>query len=93
MAEKIDKAKKRKRQAEDTSKPSKKVALDRAKNIKISLPETDKWAPVIGMASSALPLWKKRDLILYSIYPRPISAIYYTAQALHQVSPKGCSEC
>jgi len=53
MAEKIDKAKKRKRKSEDSSKPSKKVAIERTRSIQISMPETDKWAPIIGMVLSS----------------------------------------
>ncbi|KAG9245310.1 RNA polymerase I associated factor, A49-like protein [Calycina marina] len=60
MAEKIDKGKKRKRASNDFSKPSKKLALDPSKPIKISFPETDKWAPIIasttGIDMPAIPL-------------------------------------
>jgi DNA-directed RNA polymerase I subunit RPA49 len=49
MADKVERAKKRKRDTDDSSKPSKRVAVDDAKQINISLFESGKWAPVIGM--------------------------------------------
>jgi DNA-directed RNA polymerase I subunit RPA49 len=49
MADKADKGIKRKRQAQGPSKPSKKVAIEEDRNIKISLRDAEKWAPVIGM--------------------------------------------
>lgn len=48
MSDKTEKVKKRKRQADGTSKPSKRVAIDEDKQIKITLQETEKWAPVVG---------------------------------------------
>lgn len=49
MGDKIEKAKKRKRQDGESSKPSKRVAVDGDKQINISVLESGKWAPVIGM--------------------------------------------
>jgi DNA-directed RNA polymerase I subunit RPA49 len=49
MADKADKGKKRKRNTDGTSKPSKRLALDADKQVKISHHEAEKWAPVIGM--------------------------------------------
>ena len=49
MSEHIEKVKKRKRNTDDSSKPSKRVAIEEDKEIRISLPEADQWAPVIGM--------------------------------------------
>jgi DNA-directed RNA polymerase I subunit RPA49 len=49
MGEKTDKNKKRKRDADGSSRSSKKVAIEEDRNIKISLQESDAWAPVIGM--------------------------------------------
>jgi hypothetical protein len=51
MAERIHKEKKRKREKDGSSKPSKRVAIEEDKQIKISLVESEKWAPVIGMSS------------------------------------------
>jgi len=48
MAEKVDKGKKRKRPTEESSEPSKKVAIDEDKTIKISLHDADRWVPVVG---------------------------------------------
>jgi hypothetical protein len=49
MADKADKGKKRKRITDGTSKPSKRLALDADKQVKISHHEAETWAPVIGM--------------------------------------------
>ncbi len=51
MAERIHKEKKRKREKDGSSKPSKRVAIEEDQQIKMSLVESDKWAPVIGMSS------------------------------------------
>jgi hypothetical protein len=51
MAERIHKEKKRKREKDGSSNPSKRVAIEEDKQIKISLVESGKWAPVIGMSS------------------------------------------
>ncbi|KAF8865909.1 RNA polymerase I associated factor, A49-like protein [Acephala macrosclerotiorum] len=48
MADKVEKAQKRKRDTEDSSRPSKRVAIDGDKQIKLSLHETGKWAPIIA---------------------------------------------
>jgi DNA-directed RNA polymerase I subunit RPA49 len=48
MADTIDKGKKRKRRTDGSSKPSKKVAIEEDRKIKVSLQDGDKWAPVIG---------------------------------------------
>jgi DNA-directed RNA polymerase I subunit RPA49 len=48
MADKIEKVKKRKRNTDGTSKPSKRVAIEGDKQISVSLQTGDKWAPVIG---------------------------------------------
>jgi len=49
MADKAEKGKKRKREIDGSSKPSKKIAVEGNKNIKISFQDAGKWAPVIGM--------------------------------------------
>ena len=54
MVDKADKGKKRKRNTDGISKPSKRVALDADKQVKISHHEADIWAPVIGMNISQL---------------------------------------
>ncbi|KUJ19884.1 RNA polymerase I associated factor, A49-like protein [Mollisia scopiformis] len=48
MADKVEKVKKRKRHIDDSSKPSKRVAIDEDKQISVSLLETGKWAPVLA---------------------------------------------
>ncbi|PQE16479.1 a49-like RNA polymerase i associated factor protein [Rutstroemia sp. NJR-2017a BBW] len=48
MGENTDKNKKRKRDADGSSRSSKKVAIKEDRNIKISLQESDAWAPVIA---------------------------------------------
>ena len=45
----MEKSNKRKRNADGSSKPSKKVAIEQERNVKISLKDGDEWAPVIGM--------------------------------------------
>lgn len=49
MADQIEKSKKRKKNADGSSRPSKKVAIEDDRNVKISLKDGDEWAPVIGM--------------------------------------------
>lgn len=52
MAERTHREKKRKREKDGSSKPSKRVAIEEEdKQIKMSLMESGKWAPVIGMCS------------------------------------------
>lgn len=51
MADKIEKSKKRKKNADGSSRPSKKVAIEDDRNVKISLKDGDEWSPVIGMFS------------------------------------------
>lgn len=58
MADRTEKEKKRKREKDGSSKPSKRVAIVGEKNIKISLLESDKWAPVIGMFRKNTPILK-----------------------------------
>ncbi|CAG8962278.1 hypothetical protein HYFRA_00005333 [Hymenoscyphus fraxineus] len=48
MTDKTEKAKKRKRQVDGSSKPSKRVAIEGDKQVKISFQETEKWAPVVA---------------------------------------------
>ncbi|TVY86384.1 DNA-directed RNA polymerase I subunit [Lachnellula willkommii] len=56
MSEKVEKVKKRKRNTDGSSKPSKRVAIEGDKEIRISLPEADQWAPVIASTPGlALP--------------------------------------
>ena len=50
MADKVEKAKKRKRPADGSSKPSKRVAIDNDKQVHVTLQQADKWAPIIGMS-------------------------------------------
>lgn len=52
MADKIDKGVKRKRHESKTFKPSKKVAIEDDRKIKISFQEAEKWAPIVGTDSS-----------------------------------------
>jgi hypothetical protein len=49
MAEHIEKAKKRKRNTDGSLNPSKRVAIEEDKEVKISVQDADQWAPVIGM--------------------------------------------
>jgi DNA-directed RNA polymerase I subunit RPA49 len=49
MADKVEKSKKRTRHTEDSSKPSKRVAIDGDKQINLSVHETGKWAPIIAL--------------------------------------------
>jgi hypothetical protein len=49
MADKIEMVKKRKRNPDGSAKPSKRVAIEEDKQVKITLHGADKWAPVIGM--------------------------------------------
>lgn len=51
MADKVDKSTKRKRHGQGSSKPSKKVAIEEDRIIKISQQDPDKWAPIIGKHS------------------------------------------
>ncbi|KAH8588386.1 RNA polymerase I associated factor, A49-like protein [Bisporella sp. PMI_857] len=50
MAEKLDEGKKRKRHSDDGQKSSKKIAIEGNKIVKLSFPQADKWAPVIGLS-------------------------------------------
>ena len=52
MADKVDKGKKRKRHTDVNPSPSKKVAIDDDRKVKISLLDPDKWAPVVGKRMS-----------------------------------------
>jgi DNA-directed RNA polymerase I subunit RPA49 len=56
MADRSEKEKKRKRAKDGSSRPSKRVAIEGNKQIKISLLESDEWAPVIGMLKQRLQL-------------------------------------
>jgi DNA-directed RNA polymerase I subunit RPA49 len=56
MADRSEKKKKRKREKDGSSKPSKRVAIEGDKQIKISLLESDEWAPVIGMLKQGFQL-------------------------------------
>ena len=49
MADTVDKGKKRKRHTDDSSNPSKMVAIEEDRKIKISLQDGGKWAPIVGM--------------------------------------------
>jgi hypothetical protein len=49
MADSVDKGKKRKKHTDGSSRPSKKVAIEGDRKIKISLQAEDQWAPIIGM--------------------------------------------
>jgi DNA-directed RNA polymerase I subunit RPA49 len=53
MADTVDKGKKRKGHTDGSSNPSKKVAIEENRKIKISLQDGDKWAPIIGMRDPA----------------------------------------
>jgi len=68
MADKVEKAKKRKRQIDGTSKPSKRVAIEDDQQIKFSVRETGKWAPIIGMQPSFKPEAGFRFGIKFFIY-------------------------
>jgi hypothetical protein len=48
MVEKMEKVKKRKRHTDDPSNPSKRVAIETGKQIKLAFHEAEKWAPIIG---------------------------------------------
>ncbi|QSZ30592.1 hypothetical protein DSL72_000149 [Monilinia vaccinii-corymbosi] len=48
MVDNIEKSKKRKKNADGSSRPSKKVAIEDGSNVKISLKVGDEWAPVIA---------------------------------------------
>jgi hypothetical protein len=56
MADTADKGKKRKRHTDGSSKPSKKVAIEEDRKIKISLQDGDEWAPIIGMQEEFMAL-------------------------------------
>jgi len=56
MADKVEKAKKRKRHTDGSSKPSKRVAIEGDNQVKISIHEVDKWAPIIGMLTVQYPI-------------------------------------
>jgi DNA-directed RNA polymerase I subunit RPA49 len=49
MADSVEKSKKRKRNADGSSKASKKVAIMEDRRIKISVQTGDEWVPIIGM--------------------------------------------
>ncbi|TVY62726.1 DNA-directed RNA polymerase I subunit rpa49 [Lachnellula suecica] len=48
MADKVEKVKKRKRNADGSSKPSKRVAVEGDTAVKVSVQDTGKWAPIIA---------------------------------------------
>jgi hypothetical protein len=56
MADRSEKEKKRKREKDGSSRLSKRVAIERDKQIKISLLKSDEWAPVIGMLKAKTPI-------------------------------------
>lgn len=61
MVDKIEKSKKRKKNADGSSRPSKRVAIEDERNVQISLKDGDEWAPVIGMS---FMIWG-RDLLWF----------------------------
>ena len=50
MADAVEKGKKRKKNSDGSSRPSKKVITGDDRKVKISLQDGDRWAPIIGMA-------------------------------------------
>ncbi|KAJ8064570.1 hypothetical protein OCU04_006899 [Sclerotinia nivalis] len=48
MADNTEKSKKRKKNADGSSRPTKKVAIEGDRNVKISLNDCDEWAPVVA---------------------------------------------
>ncbi len=61
MAQKMEKVKKRKRHTDGPSNPSKRIAIESGKQIKVAFHEAEKWAPIIGNCRSA-PLVSQRDV-------------------------------
>jgi DNA-directed RNA polymerase I subunit RPA49 len=57
MAPSVDAGKKRKRHTDGSSKPSKRVAIDDSKEIKLRVQDSDEWAPVIGQQHHLFPLY------------------------------------
>ncbi|EKD14884.1 uncharacterized protein L3040_003899 [Drepanopeziza brunnea f. sp. 'multigermtubi'] len=57
MSEKVEKVKKRKRTTEGSSKPIKRVAIEKVKQVQVTVSEVGKWAPIIastpGLAAPA----------------------------------------
>ena len=49
MGDKIDSGKKRKRNTDGSTKPSKRVAIEDDKQVKFSHHDAGEWAPIIGM--------------------------------------------
>lgn len=45
----MEKVKKRKRNTDGSSKPSKRIAIEEDKQIRVSVSDAGSWAPVIGM--------------------------------------------
>ncbi|KAM3068108.1 DNA-directed RNA polymerase I subunit rpa49 [Clarireedia jacksonii] len=67
MGEKMDNDKKRKRDADASSRSSKKVAIEEDRDIKISLQESDAWTPVIAsIPGLAIPA-----SIIFQPYTKP----------------------
>jgi DNA-directed RNA polymerase I subunit RPA49 len=60
MADKVDKGVKRKRHEHPSSKPSKKVAIEGDRNIKISFQGAEEWAPIIGTDPSNIGIELRR---------------------------------
>ena len=88
MADRIEKEKKRKRGRDGSSRPSKRVAIEGDKQINISLLESDRWAPLIGMYPTnnsplAIPV-----LICTSFYSRSHSPFFDFAGAIRQATKK-----
>lgn len=50
MVDTVDKGKKRKKNSDGSSRPSKKVTIEGDRKVKISVQNGDQWAPIIGMA-------------------------------------------
>ena len=57
MTDAVNKSKKRKKNVDASTRPSKKVVIEDDRKIKISLLNGDQWAPIIGMQHT-----QQRDL-------------------------------
>jgi hypothetical protein len=68
MADKVDRGIKRKRPAQESSKPSKKVAIEGDRNFKISLQDPKKWAPIISI--DTLDAWAQSQVHGIDLHPR-----------------------
>lgn len=96
MSDKVEKVKKRKRNTDGASKPSKRVAIEDDKQIRVSVSDAGSWAPVIGTRAleAKTRIWL---CILYysmaymhSFYTWPGFSDFNPLESIHE-SPQKCT--